>query len=506
MAAAAAAAARPAGQPGAPGGDGDELYCICHGRDNGLFMYQCDGCGEWYHGDCTGLSEYEVEHKAADEVVLCPDCCAERVPLSDLEMVQRRVLRGELVPGARGIVIKKIDVHADRTDAERRARFTALLADALCGCDAACDRDQRATARLRAEDVERVLYATAHGDAASASYRLRARSVRIAVCESAVLRARVLRGECTPEALAAAEPTALSVAENAAARRRLEEQIRRAAGDTAPGTASTPAQGNPTFPARSAHAGAGDSADPRAFLRQATSSSSSCSSFISSAAAEGEENGSSSVGGAEGLARKRTRLASADVVWDGVVERNDKSTHGPCRVTGQHVSGAPGLHRLVPAHVVFAGRFDLAKLLAYLHDLEHSTSRRRAALLLAPRDTQDAIHYNAMYDHFTDKHRAGFLKPAPVPSSSTSSSSDSDSAAPASAQAPAPAAPVAEELYMVPLERGAALPQFLCSDPFTNREALAAEATHPRLLLVAVARVSTIEAEHAQHSHTPAAP
>ena len=188
-------------------------------------------------------------------------------------------------------------------------------------------------------------------------------------------------------------------------------------------------------------------------------------------------------------------------MWDGVIERNDKSTHGPCCVTGRHVSGAPGLHRLVPARVVFAGRFDLAELLAYLHELEHSTSRRRAALLLAPRDAQDAVHYHAMYTHFTEKHRAGFLKPAPPSSSSSAdpSTSPSDSAAAAAVAA----LPTAEELYMVPLERGAALPQFLCSDPFTNREALAAEASHPRLLLVAVARVSTIEAERALHNPPP---
>ena len=468
-------------------------------------MYQCDGCGEWYHGDCTGLSEYEVEHKAADEVVLCPDCTAERVPLSDLEMVQRRVLRGELVPGARGIVIKRIDVHADRTPAERRARFTALLADALCGCDAARDSDRRTLARERAADVERVLYATAHGDPASASYRLRARSVRLAVCESAVLRARVLRGECTPEALAAAEPTALSVAENAAARRRLEEQLRRASASAGAADGAAAAPGDAPGPARCAHAGAGAAADPRAFPLRAQPEEEGGGDDD-----DGEDNGNSSNGrGAEGPARKRTRLASADVVWDGVVERNDKSTHGPCRVTGQHVSGAPGLHRLVPARVVFAGRFDLAELLAYLHDLEHSTSRRRAALLLAPRDTQDAVHYNAMYTHFTEKHRAGYLRPAPPPSSPAvdpAAAAATDAAA-ASAPAPpaSPATPVAEELYMVPLERGAALPQFLCSDPFTNRDALAAEATHPRLLLVAVARVSTIEAAQAQHSPAPAA-
>ena len=439
--------------PAGGGSSEGELYCICHGRDNGQFMYQCDVCGEWYHGVCTGLSAYEVEHKASENVVLCPDCCIEHVPLSDLELMQRRVLRNEIVPGARGIILKKIDLQ-NHSDPERRKRFSLLLTEALCSVDIPSNVEERRTiAGRRAEAIERVIYETAHCDAAGKSYRLRTRSVLIAIQESSSLRERVMNGECSVDTVAASEPSTLSVAQNQVSRRRLAEKLRQTSADD--------------------------------FSENGYSSNDDGGSSSASATKR------SSPGGGESKAKKRrSRLASADVVWDGVVERNEKSTHGPCSVSGQYVSGTENLHRLVPEHIMFAGRFELDELLDYLHQLSHSTSRKRGVLLLEPRSSHDAVHYNAMYRHFMDKKRAGYLQRAPGFDGTPNTTDDegSDNGTPKIERSPLEA----EELYMVPLQRGAILPRFLNDDPFTNKDALATESSHPRLLLVVVARNTTI--------------
>ena len=36
-----------------------DLYCFCKGPDDGSFMIQCDGCDEWFHGNCVGVTPGE---------------------------------------------------------------------------------------------------------------------------------------------------------------------------------------------------------------------------------------------------------------------------------------------------------------------------------------------------------------------------------------------------------------------------------------------------------------
>lgn len=48
-----------------------ELYCLCHGPDDGGFMIQCDYCEEWFHGSCINLTAEEA--KEIDQY-LCPKC------------------------------------------------------------------------------------------------------------------------------------------------------------------------------------------------------------------------------------------------------------------------------------------------------------------------------------------------------------------------------------------------------------------------------------------------
>ncbi|KAI5853351.1 hypothetical protein BZA05DRAFT_336623 [Tricharina praecox] len=37
--------------------DGRELYCICRKPDTGKWMICCDGCEDWYHGECVKVKE-----------------------------------------------------------------------------------------------------------------------------------------------------------------------------------------------------------------------------------------------------------------------------------------------------------------------------------------------------------------------------------------------------------------------------------------------------------------
>ncbi|XP_046575592.1 PHD finger protein ALFIN-LIKE 7-like [Haliotis rubra] len=54
--------------------DGEEtgpVYCPCRQPDDGGFMIACDGCDEWFHGACVGVTETMAE--AMDEYH-CPTC------------------------------------------------------------------------------------------------------------------------------------------------------------------------------------------------------------------------------------------------------------------------------------------------------------------------------------------------------------------------------------------------------------------------------------------------
>ncbi|KAI5814760.1 hypothetical protein BZA77DRAFT_318013 [Pyronema omphalodes] len=41
--------------------EGRELYCICRKPDTGKWMIGCDGCEDWYHGECVDIKEEDAD-------------------------------------------------------------------------------------------------------------------------------------------------------------------------------------------------------------------------------------------------------------------------------------------------------------------------------------------------------------------------------------------------------------------------------------------------------------
>lgn len=41
--------------------NGEELFCICRKPDSGKWMIGCDGCEDWFHGECIHISESDGE-------------------------------------------------------------------------------------------------------------------------------------------------------------------------------------------------------------------------------------------------------------------------------------------------------------------------------------------------------------------------------------------------------------------------------------------------------------
>jgi COMPASS component SPP1 len=50
----------------------DKLYCVCKTRyDEEKVMIACDRCDEWFHTQCVGIREEEVD--LVDQFI-CPGC------------------------------------------------------------------------------------------------------------------------------------------------------------------------------------------------------------------------------------------------------------------------------------------------------------------------------------------------------------------------------------------------------------------------------------------------
>ncbi|KAI0283851.1 hypothetical protein BC826DRAFT_973571 [Russula brevipes] len=59
-------------QPSAKG-DGDDILCICRGRDDGRELVQCDDCRMWYHLECLGITDI-AELGREEDPWYCHNC------------------------------------------------------------------------------------------------------------------------------------------------------------------------------------------------------------------------------------------------------------------------------------------------------------------------------------------------------------------------------------------------------------------------------------------------
>lgn len=54
--------------------DGEEVLCICRGRDDGRELVQCDDCRTWYHLECLGINTAELGRE--EDPWFCHNCVA----------------------------------------------------------------------------------------------------------------------------------------------------------------------------------------------------------------------------------------------------------------------------------------------------------------------------------------------------------------------------------------------------------------------------------------------
>uniref|UniRef100_A0A7S2WGC6 [Histone H3]-trimethyl-L-lysine(4) demethylase n=1 Tax=Mucochytrium quahogii TaxID=96639 RepID=A0A7S2WGC6_9STRA len=67
------------------------VYCLCRQpEEEGVFMFACDGCDEWYHPECLGSTQEEVKKL---ELFRCPTCIHDKkiVWLTDKMKVQKNM-------------------------------------------------------------------------------------------------------------------------------------------------------------------------------------------------------------------------------------------------------------------------------------------------------------------------------------------------------------------------------------------------------------------------------
>ena len=45
-------------------------YCICKSTDDGRFVFACDFCDDWFHGECIVVTEKQAQNK---DLYVCPE-------------------------------------------------------------------------------------------------------------------------------------------------------------------------------------------------------------------------------------------------------------------------------------------------------------------------------------------------------------------------------------------------------------------------------------------------
>ena len=61
---------------------GEEVFCVCNQPDTGALLMGCDGCDEWFHPPCVGISSQQARvsvklavTKLSCDVEGCDDMC-----------------------------------------------------------------------------------------------------------------------------------------------------------------------------------------------------------------------------------------------------------------------------------------------------------------------------------------------------------------------------------------------------------------------------------------------
>lgn len=62
--------------------DGEEILCICRGKDDGRELVQCDDCRTWYHLECLGIKDI-ADLGREEDPWYCHNCVTLRLPISE---------------------------------------------------------------------------------------------------------------------------------------------------------------------------------------------------------------------------------------------------------------------------------------------------------------------------------------------------------------------------------------------------------------------------------------
>eukprot|EP00727_Mastigamoeba_balamuthi_P008875 m51a1_g461 putative phd-finger family protein (626) ;mRNA; f:168721-171164 len=401
--------------------------CVCRRPyKDGEFMVACEGCEEWFHPQCVGTTQAQCEKIAK---WYCPQCkkgeaaAKKRTGSSPAgQPPSKAAKRDEGSTPQRPGRSKRDSAPSRGSYEEARRTTTANMASALGDTP-------------RSAEVAAMIDATLHEQFKGVlkQYGPRARTLIFALRDkpNKALREKLLSGEITPESFAT-QPI-----------------------DTILARLNTPSSPVPSSRA------------PASVIPESAPTGTVSGSAVITDPLEGEEP-----------LRKRpkssdepagSRAPQGTPVWSGRIEKTEKNFM-PFGVNGFFVSGQTTTHKILPATLEVSGRLEIAKLFQYLHMLNTSGTRKRTVFRLDPRDPSDSAQYSSLYNYFTQRQRAGYVKP---PKEN----------------------PALEELYIVPLSRQDRLPDFLKADATLDMASLYAGDLSSMLLLAVVTRPS---AQHAQ--------
>ncbi|XP_077428177.1 CXXC-type zinc finger protein 1a isoform X3 [Vanacampus margaritifer] len=106
------------------------IYCVCRRPDINCFMIGCDGCAEWFHGSCVGVSEKAAK---AIRVWFCPSC-REGDPTLEIKYRQKKTKAAEPEEDGSSPFQSMSDSRRSSQQIKRSAR--------MCGECEACLRTQ----------------------------------------------------------------------------------------------------------------------------------------------------------------------------------------------------------------------------------------------------------------------------------------------------------------------------------------------------------------------------